>query len=112
MANVRTHTDWIHDRIKESVRIRHLRDAPGVRGRWAKAIDASQAWILVILTGATVAVIAWFIDVVQEWMSDLKEGYCTTNWRYNSKFCCWGLDGSNFFSISFCSPYLLTFVRT
>ncbi|CAO3626403.1 unnamed protein product [Cunninghamella blakesleeana] len=25
-------------------------------------------------------------------MSDLKIGYCSTNWRYNSKFCCWGLE--------------------
>ncbi|CDH60749.1 predicted protein [Lichtheimia corymbifera JMRC:FSU:9682] len=52
--------------------------------------DASQAWILVTLTGTTVALVAWLVDVVQEWMSDLKTGYCTTNWRYNSKFCCWG----------------------
>jgi chloride channel 3/4/5 len=40
-----------------------------------------------------VAGIAWAIDVVQEWMSDLKQGYCTTNWRYNKQFCCWGLQG-------------------
>ncbi|CDH57436.1 clc channel [Lichtheimia corymbifera JMRC:FSU:9682] len=82
--------DWIHDHIKEGLRLRRLRETPGLRGRWMKAKDASQAWILVILTGATVAVIAGLIDVVQEWMSDLKGGYCTTNWRYNSKFCCWG----------------------
>ncbi|KAI8149051.1 chloride channel [Fennellomyces sp. T-0311] len=87
--------DWIHEIIKEGVRVRKLREAPGWRGRWDKAKDASQAWILVILTGATVAFIAWFIDVVQEWMSDLKQGYCTTNWRYNSKFCCWGKEGAS-----------------
>ena len=54
-----------------------------------KSSDASQAWILVIIIGSVVAAIAWFIDVVQEWMSDLKQGYCTTNWRLNSNFCCW-----------------------
>lgn len=64
-----------------------------MRGQWAKAKDACQAWILVILTGATVAFIAWFIDVVQEWMSDLKQGYCTTQWRYNRQFCCWDKAG-------------------
>lgn len=47
-----------------------------------------------ILIGAAVAAIAWFIDVVQEWMSDLKEGYCTTNWRLNSNFCCWENKGT------------------
>jgi chloride channel 3/4/5 len=44
---------------------------------------------LVILIGAVVAAIAWLIDVVQEWMTDLKQGYCTTDWKLNSKFCCW-----------------------
>lgn len=87
--------DWIHDHIKEGLRLRRLRETPGLRGRWMKAKDASQAWILVILTGATVAVIAGLIDVVQEWMSDLKGEYCTTNWRYNSKFCCWGKQGDH-----------------
>ncbi|KAL7313557.1 hypothetical protein PS15m_007291 [Mucor circinelloides] len=81
--------DWIHDRIKEGVRRRKFRDTPGLRGEFMKANDASQAWILVILIGAAVAAIAWFIDVVQEWMSDLKLGYCTTNWKLNSNFCCW-----------------------
>ncbi|SAL99342.1 hypothetical protein [Absidia glauca] len=83
--------DWIHDRIKEGVRLRKIRNIPGLRGQWIKAKDASQAWILVILIGVAVAGIAWAIDVVQEWMSDLKQGYCTTNWRYNKQFCCWGL---------------------
>ncbi|KAI8084876.1 chloride channel [Halteromyces radiatus] len=81
--------DWIHDRIKEGIRLRKLRNRPGIRGQWMKAKDASQAWILVILIGTVVAGIAWFIDVVQEWMSDLKQGYCSTNWRYNEQFCCW-----------------------
>ncbi|KAI8344822.1 chloride channel [Chlamydoabsidia padenii] len=84
--------DWIHDRIKEGVRLRKIRTMPGLRGQWMKAKDASQAWILVILIGVSVAGIAWGIDVIQEWMSDLKQGYCTTNWKYNRQFCCWGLE--------------------
>lgn len=59
-----------------------------------KTSDASQAWILVLLTGTVVAAIAWFIDVVQEWMSDLKQGYCSTNWRSNQNFCCWENKGT------------------
>ncbi|KAI8349423.1 chloride channel [Blakeslea trispora] len=81
--------DWIHDRIKEGVRKRKLRSMQGIKGQLMKSSDASQAWILVILIGAAVATIAWLIDVVQEWLSDLKQGYCTTNWRLNSNFCCW-----------------------
>ncbi|KAI8372538.1 chloride channel [Choanephora cucurbitarum] len=86
--------DWIHDRIKEGVRKRKLREMAGWRGQMMKSSDASQAWILVIIIGSVVAAIAWLIDVVQEWMSDLKQGYCTTNWRLNSNFCCWENKGS------------------
>lgn len=75
------------------MRKRKLQDVPGIRGEILKANDASQAWILVILIGTVVAAISWFIDVVQEWMSDLKQGYCSINWRLNSKFCCWESKG-------------------
>ncbi|KAI7862038.1 chloride channel [Spinellus fusiger] len=82
--------DMIRDRIKEATRQRKLNSAPGLRGRWEKALDASQAWILVIIIGVTVAEFAWCIDVVQEWLSDIKKGYCTMHWQYNEQFCCWG----------------------
>ncbi|KAF7731740.1 hypothetical protein EC973_008254 [Apophysomyces ossiformis] len=81
--------DWIHDRIKEGLRLRKLRDQTGWRGRLENAKDASQAWIIVIITGVIVAGTAWFIDISQEWMTDLKQGYCTTKWTYNRNFCCW-----------------------
>lgn len=29
------------------------------------------------------------ISVVTEWASDLKQGYCSTGWWLNKKFCCW-----------------------
>ncbi|KAG0192614.1 hypothetical protein DFQ28_008490 [Apophysomyces sp. BC1034] len=82
--------DWIHDRIKEGLRLRKLRDQTGWRGRLENAKDASQAWIIVILTAIIVAGTAWFTDVAQELMTDWKQGYCTTKWTYNRNFCCWG----------------------
>lgn len=99
--------DWIHDRIKDGIRRRKLQKTPGIRGQIDRANDGSQAWILVILIGAVVAAIAWFIDVVQEWMSDIKEGYCTTNWRLNSNFCCWDIKG-NQIQINLISPNKVT----
>ncbi|RCI01770.1 hypothetical protein CU098_008080 [Rhizopus stolonifer] len=80
--------DWIHDRIKEGVRKRKLRHFQGFRGYLKRSSDGAQAWILVGMIGTTVAMIAWCIDVVQEWMSDIKQGYCTTGWQKNQKFCC------------------------
>ncbi|KAG0767994.1 hypothetical protein G6F57_003515 [Rhizopus arrhizus] len=82
--------DWIHDRIKEDIRKRKLNRIQGFQGHYMRAKDGAQAWIVVIITGAVVALIAWCINVVQAWMSDLKQGYCMTHWRYNRDFCCWG----------------------
>lgn len=82
--------DWIHDRIKEDIRKRKLNRIQGFQGHYMRAKDSAQAWIVVIITGAVVALIAWCINVVQVWMSDLKQGYCMTHWRYNRDFCCWG----------------------
>ncbi|OZJ04144.1 hypothetical protein BZG36_02843 [Bifiguratus adelaidae] len=81
--------DWIHDYIKERVRLRKLRAKKGVRGRLMNLWDASQAWILVFIIGVITACIAAAVNIVQEWASDLKEGYCRTSWQWNRQFCCW-----------------------
>jgi chloride channel 3/4/5 len=30
-----------------------------------------------------------FIDIATEWLSNIKEGYCSNTWWLNRKFCCW-----------------------
>jgi chloride channel 3/4/5 len=66
-----------------------LRSLKGVRGWIANNWDASQAWILVTIIGVCAGCVAAGIDVSQEYLSDLKTGYCSTNIFYNNKFCCW-----------------------
>jgi chloride channel 3/4/5 len=87
-------TDWIHDHIKEKLRLRKLRSMHGVRGHLKNLFDGAQAWILVTIIGLVVAIIAWLIDIIQELLTDWKDGFCVENWRYNRKFCCWGKEGS------------------
>ncbi|KAJ3156574.1 hypothetical protein HDU89_004356 [Geranomyces variabilis] len=86
--------DWIHDFSKERVRIRALRALHGPRGLLIRASDATQAWILVFLVGAVTGLLAAYIDVVSEWASDLKEGYCRDGFYLNRKFCCWHVEGN------------------
>ncbi len=81
--------DWIHDSAKERVRLRQLQSEPGWRGTVLRAWDASQAWILVFLVGAVSGVLAGWIDVAGEWLSDLKVGYCSEGFYLNRLFCCW-----------------------
>lgn len=35
---------------------------------------------------------AAFLNIVTEWLSDVKLGYCTTAFYLNESFCCWGAE--------------------
>lgn len=54
------------------------------------AYDAAQAWIVVTLIGVAIGLNAAFLNIVTEWLSDVKLGYCTTAFYLNESFCCWG----------------------
>lgn len=49
------------------------------------AIDSGIVVLVGVLIGFNMAV----ISIVTEWASDLKQGYCSTGWWLNKKFCCW-----------------------
>ncbi|KAG0062746.1 hypothetical protein BGZ89_010436 [Linnemannia elongata] len=85
-----TTIDWIHDFVKERVRLRHLRSIGGIRGMLKNRADSLKGWVLVLLTGVITACLAAFIDVSSWWLGDLRMGYCTTNFWWSQYFCCWG----------------------
>jgi len=35
---------------------------------------------------------AAFLNIITEWLSDIKLGYCKTAFYLNESFCCWGED--------------------
>lgn len=109
-----TTIDWVQDAAREQLRRkarRRERDSIGVRkdggvnrvflgrgrGKWrrkiAEAYDAGQAWIVVTLVGAAIGLNAAFLNIVTEWLSDIKLGHCTTAFYLNESFCCWGAEG-------------------
>jgi chloride channel 3/4/5 len=107
-----TTIDWVQDAARESLRRkarRRDRENIGVskngagrvflgrgKGKWrrsiAEAYDAGQAWIVVTLVGAAIGLNAAFLNIVTEWLSDVKLGYCTTAFYLNENFCCWGAE--------------------
>ncbi|OQE41834.1 hypothetical protein PENCOP_c004G07079 [Penicillium coprophilum] len=86
-----TSTDWVHDSIADGARLRLLRQRKDVRGRLLAAFDGAQGWILVALIGCITAAIAYFVDVTEGSVFDLKEGFCTTQFLRNRRTCCQGL---------------------
>ncbi|KAF1993186.1 hypothetical protein P154DRAFT_503923 [Amniculicola lignicola CBS 123094] len=101
-----TTIDWVQDAAREQLRRRAKRkeragfwEGGGVTGRRAgwrrkivEAYDAGQAWIVVTLVGAAIGMNAAFLNIVTEWLSDIKLGHCETAFYLNENFCCWGAE--------------------
>jgi chloride channel 3/4/5 len=92
-----TAIDWIFEYTKERQRLRMLySSATGLLGYVRQLLDASQVWVILVLTGLAVGAIAAGIDVATNWLGDLKGGYCTNTdggaFYLNRAFCCLGYD--------------------
>ncbi|KAI1881303.1 hypothetical protein JX265_000129 [Neoarthrinium moseri] len=96
-----TTIDWVQDAAREQMRRKARRrrtaglfDNGKVTWRYKlwESYDAAQGWIVVTLVGAAIGLIASFLNIITEWLSDIKLGYCTTAFYLNENFCCWGED--------------------
>ncbi|KAI0084872.1 chloride channel [Irpex rosettiformis] len=83
-----TSIDWLHDSIKDSARQARLRRRKSHRGRIRRQIDRSVGWVIVTIVGFLTAVVAFCIVRSEQWMFDLKEGYCGDAWYRSKRFCC------------------------
>lgn len=106
-----TTIDWVQDAAREQLRRRARRQANGGfyerdghrilgwRQKLRNSYDAGQAWIVVTLVGAAIGLNAGMLNIITEWLSDIKLGYCTTGFYLNEDFCCWGEENgrSSFF---------------
>ena len=84
-----TSTDWVHDSIADAFRVRDLRMRKDVRGRIFAWFDGAQGWILVAIIGFITASIAYFVNVTETSVFDLKQGYCQDRWYVSQKKCCY-----------------------
>ena len=97
-----TTIDWVQDAAREQQRRKARRQERagfferegrlGWRRKAWEAYDAGQGWIVVTLIGAAIGLNAAFLNIVTEWLSDTKRGYCTTAFYLNESFCCWGAE--------------------
>jgi chloride channel 3/4/5 len=74
-------------RMRRLLRLENLNN-PGWKGRLKYAYIQAQAWIVLLLVGVLTAFAASIIHLVSEWLSDLKEGYCSVNWSTTRRVCC------------------------
>ena len=99
--------DWVQDSAQEQLRRRARRleksnhaagffargeGSWGWRRKCAEAYEAGQAWIVVTIVGVVIGLNAAALNIITEWLSDVKLGYCTTAFYLNEQFCCWGAE--------------------
>ncbi|RYC55666.1 hypothetical protein CHU98_g10550 [Xylaria longipes] len=96
-----TTIDWVQDAAQERIRRNaQRRKAAGLYGHgkvsWRyqlwESYDAAQGWIVVTIIGAAIGFNAALLNIITEWLGDVKTGYCTTAFYLNENFCCWGED--------------------
>lgn len=80
--------DWLHDAIKDSVRFAKLRRRTSIRSRIRLSIDKSLGWVIVTIVGCLTAIVAFLVVRSEQWLFDLKEGYCQQSWWMAKRFCC------------------------
>lgn len=85
-----TSTDWVHDSIADGARLRALRQRKDIRGRLLAWFDGAQGWFLVALIGCITAAIAYFVDVTEDAVFDMKIGFCSATWFAGQSRCCDG----------------------
>lgn len=83
-----TSTDWVHDSIQDGHRLLELRKRPGFRGKLALLANSAQGWILMVLIGICTACVAYFVDVTDAAIFDIKSGYCRKAWYAGRVRCC------------------------
>lgn len=98
-----TTIDWVQDAVYEQSRRRAKRRSGtgfweqegvfGWRRKLVESYDAGQAWLVVTLVGMAIGVNSALLNIITEWLSDIKLGHCTTAFYLNEQFCCWGAEG-------------------
>jgi chloride channel 3/4/5 len=94
-----TAIDWIFEYTKERQRLRILSSTTtGLVGYVRQLLDASHVWVVLILTGVAVGILAAAINIAGDWLGDIKFGFCKSGeqggqFYLNKGFCCWGHDG-------------------
>ena len=69
-----TSTDWVHDSVQDGKRVLELRKKKGIRGKLELWFDSAQGWLLMLIIGCSTALAAYFVDVTESAIFDIKRG--------------------------------------
>lgn len=99
-----TAIDWIFEYTKERQRQRVLHSSSAssampLLGYLQRFLDASQVWVVLILSGLAAGALAAAIDIASDWLGDIKYGFCSSvdggKFYLSKTACCFGYDESS-----------------
>ncbi|KAK3294623.1 chloride channel [Chaetomium fimeti] len=95
IAKIKRYEDAAREQLRRKARRKRQAGLYGAgrfdwRQRIREAYDAAQGWIVVTIIGAAIGLNAGLLNIITEWLADIKLGYCSTKFYLNEDFCCWG----------------------
>ncbi|KAK9451365.1 chloride channel [Limtongia smithiae] len=90
-----TAIDWIHEYHKERQRKQKYEKLPLFRRWYRQLADSGQVWFVLFATGISAGLLAAGIDIVANWLGDIKSGRCKSAFYLTHDFCCLGMDESD-----------------
>lgn len=90
--------DWVEDSMRENrfqrQEIETLRKSG--KSKWyiklRELLLASGGWIVLAVVGICIGFIAGFLNIVTQWVGDIKTGHCTVGFYLSRNFCCSGME--------------------
>lgn len=55
-----------------------------------ESFSAAQGWVILTIIGCVLGSIAASINIITEWLADIKTGHCAVGFYLNREFCCAG----------------------
>lgn len=74
--------------VKDSYRLRSIRERKGLRYKLANLFDKASGWIAAAIIGTLTACVAFLVHIAEATVSDWKMGYCTRNPFMTREACC------------------------
>ncbi|KAG0142283.1 hypothetical protein CROQUDRAFT_50533 [Cronartium quercuum f. sp. fusiforme G11] len=88
----RTTIDWAYEDRKERARVEVLSMRSGLGGLAGRLVETSAPWFIVVLIGLAIGLVAGCLDVLADWLGDLRAGRCGYAFYLNKNSCCSGLE--------------------
>lgn len=60
---------------------------------------SDRSTVIDTTAGVAIGLNAAFLNIITEWLSDVKLGHCKTAFYLNENFCCWGEDNGTYTQI-------------